>query len=161
MQKFDELFGAPPAYVDGHCHVHQLPGVREPLLEEMTGRYGRAAAVRSTCIAGRKGVKAWIIQELGGRAMRPLIARAALLTNADFAGAYDFTVKVPFERRMEIWLQRLHANGMVMCHPEMPADAPDPRNARQAEYRFLASPAWTDMRNRFNLRLQPFRGNLA
>ena len=159
MRRFEELFGAPPAYIDGHCHVHQLPGVREPLLQEMTRRYGRAAAVRSTCIATRTGVKAWIIQELGGRAMRAQIARAGLQANTDFAGAYDFSVTQPFEQRMEHWLRRLHDNGMLMCHPELPPDEATPRNAREAEYRFLASPAWTEMRSKFNIRLQPFRGN--
>ena len=159
LQRFEELFARPPAYVDGHCHVHQLPGVREPLLREIAARYGRSVAIRSTCVAGRRGLKAWIIQELGGRAMRRQIARAELHANTDFAGVYDFSRSQPFERRMEYWLRRLHDGGMLMCHPEMPVAAAEPGCAREDEYRFLASPAWSEMRARHGILLEPFRGS--
>jgi predicted glycoside hydrolase/deacetylase ChbG (UPF0249 family) len=158
MQRFEEMFAMPPAHIDGHCHIHQIPGIREPLLQEISHRYGHSAAIRSTWSAERRGAKSRFIQELGGRTLRTLIARAGMRSNSDFAGAYDFSIDPPFESRMENWLRHLRGGGMVMCHPQIPAQAGAARNAREAEYRFLASPAWTDMRLRQNILLQPFGG---
>ena len=156
MRLFEELFAAPPAYVDGHCHVHQIPGVREPLLQELAGRYGHSVAIRSTWVGEHRGAKSRIIQELGGRTLRALIARAGMHSNTDFAGAYDFSTGRPFQSRMQNWLRDLRDGGMVMCHPELPLQAGPRREAREAEYRFLASPAWLQMLSDQNILLQPF-----
>jgi chitin disaccharide deacetylase len=156
MQRFEDLFEAPPAYIDGHRHVHQIPGIREPLLQEMSDRYGRSVAIRSTCVCEHTGAKSRFIQELGGRATRALIARAGMHCNADFAGVYGFSTDRPFESRMENWLRHLRDGGMLMCHPELPRQLERPLNARAAEYRFFASPAWPRMLAAQNVRLQPF-----
>ncbi|WP_438438468.1 ChbG/HpnK family deacetylase [Hydrogenophilus thermoluteolus] len=39
LDAFEDRWGAPPAFVDGHQHVHLLPGVREVLLELLLERY--------------------------------------------------------------------------------------------------------------------------
>ena len=36
---FEDVWGAPPAFVDGHQHVHLLPTVREALIAEILRRY--------------------------------------------------------------------------------------------------------------------------
>jgi predicted glycoside hydrolase/deacetylase ChbG (UPF0249 family) len=156
LQRFEELFASPPAYIDGHCHVHQIPGIREPLLQEMTDRYGRSVAIRSTWSCEQTGAKSRFIQELGGRSLRALIARAGLHSNSDFAGAYDFSTDRPYPMRMEAWLRPLHDGGMVMCHPELPLRAGIPGNGREAEYCFLASSAWSGMLSDQKIVLRPF-----
>lgn len=122
----------------------------------MSDRYGRSVAIRSTWGAEHTGTKSRFIQELGGRTMRALIARAGMHCNADFAGAYDFSTDRPFPSRMDNWLRHLRDGGMVMCHPEYPQHPEHPRNAREAEYCFFASPAWPQMQADQNIRLQPF-----
>ena len=159
LRHFEDLFSSAPAFVDGHRHVHQIPGVREPLLQEMTDRYGTAVAIRSTWSSEHLGVKSRCIQELGGRTMRDLIVRASMRFNPDFAGAYDFSTDRPFQRRMEAWLAHLQDGGLVMCHPEMPSRSDDIRTAREAEFEFLSSADWPALLSARNLRLQAFTGD--
>jgi chitin disaccharide deacetylase len=39
LDAFEREFGSPPAHLDGHHHVHQLPGVREIVVEVLRHRY--------------------------------------------------------------------------------------------------------------------------
>ncbi|MBS0612635.1 MAG: ChbG/HpnK family deacetylase, partial [Proteobacteria bacterium] len=157
LDRFQELFGHAPAFVDGHCHVHQIPGIREPLLEELQRRHGRSVAIRSTRARGAHGLKGRFIEELGGRSLHALIERAALPVNADFAGAYDLVSMSAFGRSMQSWLRGIAHDGLIMCHPELPARGQrSPATAREAEYCFLASPDWPRLCARLNVQLQPF-----
>ncbi|MBS0398616.1 MAG: ChbG/HpnK family deacetylase [Proteobacteria bacterium] len=156
LDRFEELFGQAPAFVDGHQHVHQIPGIREPLLEELQQRHGRSVAIRSTCTRGPHGFKGWLIEGLGGRSLRTLVELRALSANTDFAGAYDLRSMSTFSQSMHHWLRTIANGGLIMCHPELPRKRRLPANARQAEYCFLASPAWPELRASLNIQLQPF-----
>ena len=50
LSAFEDALGQPPDYVDGHQHVHQLPQIRDLLLDELTERYpaDRRPWLRST-----------------------------------------------------------------------------------------------------------------
>lgn len=156
LDRFEELFGQAPAFVDGHQHVHQIPGIREPLLEELQRRHGRSVAIRSTCTRGPHGLKGRLIEVLGGRSLRTLVEDLALSANTDFAGAYDLRSMATFSQSMRRWLRTIASGGLIMCHPELPRKRRLPANARQAEYCFLASPAWSELRASLNIQLQPF-----
>jgi hypothetical protein len=39
LNAFEAALGRAPDYIDGHQHVHQLPGVRAELLDELAARY--------------------------------------------------------------------------------------------------------------------------
>jgi len=39
FDRFEGLFGKPPDYVDGHLHVHQLPIIRDMLMDVLSRRY--------------------------------------------------------------------------------------------------------------------------
>ena len=38
LDRFEELFGTPPDFLDGHEHVHQFPSIREIVLEQAVGQ---------------------------------------------------------------------------------------------------------------------------
>lgn len=42
--RFEAVWGGPPDFVDGHQHVHQLPGIRDALLRVMERRLARLGA---------------------------------------------------------------------------------------------------------------------
>jgi predicted glycoside hydrolase/deacetylase ChbG (UPF0249 family) len=157
LTRFEDLFGRAADFVDGHRHVHQFPGVREALVEELGARYGRAVAVRSTCADAAHGAKGWLIAALGGRGLKRLLDARAVPTNPDFAGAYDFSARIPYARRMDAWLARIADRGVVMSHPERGPAADATADARAGEYRFLASADWPAMLARHGVRLTPFR----
>ena len=155
IECFTQLFGRAPDFVDGHEHAHQLPVIRELLLEELTGRYGHDMAVRSTVPRCHRGVKAAVIGMLGARPFTAAAVARGFTVNRDFGGVYDFTERVPFERRLAGWLASLPDRGLIMCHPEAPPASPVDR-ARVAEHRFLASSAWKELRARMQVALVPF-----
>jgi predicted glycoside hydrolase/deacetylase ChbG (UPF0249 family) len=72
VEAFMTHYGAPPAHVDGHHHVHQLPGVRDIVVRIAAGVGGGRTWVRSCAEARssilRRGVgiaKAVVISALG------------------------------------------------------------------------------------------------
>ncbi len=155
-ERFQQLFGRPPDFIDGHEHVHQLPIVRDAILSAMLARSGRRIAVRATYPRAARGLKAAVIAALGGYALAKELRRRGIATNDDFAGAYDFSTRVPYGVRMRKWLEGISDRGLIMCHPQL-ADPACPAPAREAEFAYLASDAWRTLLRRQDVTLIPFR----
>ena len=147
LSLFEGALGAPPAFVDGHQHVHQLPGVREALLDALWDRYGGAArhiGVRIAAPRRWRGLKAWIIGAAGGRGLAALARARGHPVNSDFAGVYDFGPGTDLPALWESWAAGLRGPlPLVMCHVAAPGaenDGEDPiRAARLREFEWLAS----------------------
>lgn len=87
---FREAFGRAPDFVDGHQHVHLLPGIRQMVLAA-TRRHAPGAWLRQ-CSGPRgagHGVKAWLIAVLSAGLAREA-AGAGIPVNPAFSGAYAF-----------------------------------------------------------------------
>lgn len=151
---FAALVGRAPDFIDGHEHVHQLPQIRDALLEELASGSHGTPMIRSTTAVQYRGIKAAVITSLGARGLLRQGRNAGLSFNADFAGVYSFGTRQPPESRMRDWLRGLAAGGLVMVHPEVPAPGSSP--ARVAEFRFLASEAWPRLRSELGCTLMPF-----
>lgn len=132
LDAFEAAMGTAPDFIDGHQHVHQLPGVRQALLAELSTRYGAHERpwVRSTVPAGQlwRASKALIIALLGGFAATRLWQQAGLRTNCGFAGVYGFDAPTPqdYGAHMQAWLAQVQPGSLLMCHPAagvMPNDA--------------------------------------
>ncbi len=161
---FADIFGRPPAFVDGHQHVHVLPGIRQYVLNA-THIHNPHAWVR-TCedslmtMVRRGGDRiralrsAWL-----SRGLRQQAAAVGLRTNDGFSGLYDLRDKRPFAPRFERFLDQARGpNHLVICHPAVTQDAGDPiARARVSEYRFLASQPIVGMARRRNLQLGCFQ----
>lgn len=132
-----------PDYVDGHQHVHQLPGVREPLLAALQARYGAASPwLRSTrCPPRVRDPKARFIASLGDQALRRAAARQGRPMSAYLAGVYDFRGGArAYRERLRAWLAAGPDGTVLMCHPARSAPPDDPIGAaRTVEYEVLAS----------------------
>lgn len=149
IDAFEGAFGRSPDFVDGHQHVHALPGVREALLAALTRR-GYAGALwlrdpsdRLSAIL-RRGVavsKAVTVRALA-TGFRRAARRAGFFTNEGFSGFSPFeppAVAATFERAF----RHLGPRPVVMCHPGYPDEELrrlDPVvEARRTELEFLAS----------------------
>ena len=153
LAAFTAHFGAPPAHIDGHHHIHQLPGIRDIVLR-MAQRLAPApcylrSCVESTSIILRRGVatpKALLISALG-RGLSRRASAAGVLTNTGFSGVYDFArERRPLAEVFARFLQGAGERHIMMCHPGY-SDAvlagKDPlTTARETELAFLASDAW-------------------
>lgn len=166
VEAFVAHYGAPPAHIDGHHHMHQLPGVRE-IVVRIAKRLGsgriwvRVCSEPRTAIV-RRGVgitKAMIIGALGP-AVERCARTAGVPVNSGFTGAYDFATEARTTADLfRRFTSHLSANGLVMCHPgyaDATLAARDPMTtAREAERDYLMSDAWPALLAEHRLEVGP------
>ncbi len=166
---FEDAFGAPPAFVDGHQHVHVFPVVRRLLVEEIARRYGRSCWVRSTVEPFapilRRGVaafKAAVLSVLGMGFARMADA-AGFRRNDSFRGAYDLSLREPYGKLFAGFLD--DAGGqprtpLIFCHPGHVDALLSARStlaeARAAEYAYFTSAEFDDDCARAGYRIAAF-----
>lgn len=146
LDAFEDALGTPPDFVDGHQHVHQLPGVRAALQQVLSERYSpqHMPWVRSTVPAGQlwRQAKASVIAALGGWRSTAQLRRMDVVQNQGFAGVYGFDADSPqaYGLHMQQWLAQMQQGSLMMCHP---ATAPVPDDAigrqRAVEFAYLQS----------------------
>lgn len=159
LDAFEQAMGRPPAHVDGHQHVHQLPVVRDELLAVLQARYGgRRPWLRRTRRppAERGNSKAWLIEALGCTGLAGLAVRNGYRQNKHLLGVYDF--KGGEERYLallEAWLRTAQDGDLLMCHPATELLAGDAiAAARVWEYKVLAGPAFAALLAREAIQLE-------
>lgn len=146
LRRFQELTGRAPDYVDGHQHVHQLPGIRDQLLPVLAQLPGPRPWIRDTSrprMAGfpwRLQAKSAVIAGLGAARLRDRARTAGFCLNSGFLGVYDFTGGMPaYARWMSRWLAQAQDGDVLMCHPALGNHLQDALSRqRQAEYAVLA-----------------------
>lgn len=145
LDRFQDLTGRLPDYIDGHQHVHQLPGVRDQLLQALDTRTARpwirdTGRPRQAGLPWRLRFKAQVIAGLGAAGLRRRAQAAGLTQNPGFLGVYDFKGGVPaYETWMSCWLALAQDGDVLMCHPARGMDAHDAlTDQRQAEYAVLS-----------------------
>lgn len=164
---FVAVHGAPPDFIDGHQHVHQLPVVRDAVLDLVEARCDRRRIYVRCCWEPplailRRGVsplRTVVIGLLGWR-MRGLLARRGIPANDGFRGVHDFTGRVPYTALFPRYLEGLGDRALVHCHPGVIDDALraiDPvTDTREEEYRYFASDAFAAALDRAGLELARF-----
>jgi predicted glycoside hydrolase/deacetylase ChbG (UPF0249 family) len=143
---FTRATGRQPTFMDGHQHVHHLPGVRTAVFNALDTLQVRPA-IRNTARSAGPGfaLKRWVIRHTGGRRLEAELQRRALPHNSCLLGTYDFT-GTDYRSRMQAWLGALPtAGGLIYCHPgrEQNGDGKDPvAAARVHERAYLSSAAF-------------------
>ncbi|MGA8899446.1 ChbG/HpnK family deacetylase [Bradyrhizobium sp.] len=144
LAAFVDLFGRPPDFVDGHQHVQLYPGVRDAFLAAV--KQAAPNAWIRQCGRDRPWMqrldppKALVLDILSAQ-FRRRAARAQLIFNPAFAGAYDFSKQPEFGALMRQFLRGMPEAGVVMCHPGIVDDvliSLDPLTTqREREYEFF------------------------
>lgn len=170
IDAFTTAWGAPPAYIDGHRHVHQLPTVREAVVDALAtlpGAYARRCGEPAGAILRRKVAvpKTLLIGALGHGLSR-LLDNRAIPANDRFAGVYDFATTTPFAalmpRFLDGFLDGPPGRNLLMVHPGLPDEALRRVDSlvepRRAEYDYLRGPDFAALLERRNIRLSRFAG---
>ncbi|MEO6744795.1 MAG: ChbG/HpnK family deacetylase [Caldimonas sp.] len=151
LDAFESALGRGPVFVDGHQHVHQLPGIRDELLIELRHRYSdHLPWIRCTRGAARAAagwssrIKASVIERLGAEALADAAQRNGFLQNRALLGVYDFAGDdARYETLLRDWLRSARDGDLLMCHPGRRSAPDDPiAKARATEDRVLSSPAF-------------------
>ncbi|MGL5362409.1 MAG: ChbG/HpnK family deacetylase [Bosea sp. (in: a-proteobacteria)] len=149
LDAFEQHAGRPPDFVDGHQHVHVLPGVRRAVLDAVASRYrkgtvylrnpaDRLAAIRARGVAVNKAL---VIAGLA-TGFAEAAKRRGIPVNDGFSGASPFDPARNFAEDFEGFLMMPGKRHLVMCHPghiDSELAGLDPVTAtRPLEYAFFA-----------------------
>lgn len=155
---FQEHLGRLPDFIDGHQHIHQLPVIRDALLEICSTRMSdHPFYIRSLAhISARPPAvfKSLIIQMLGAKQLERGLRHQRIPHNPDFSGIHDF-IQDDYQAHMQDWLGKVDNGALIMCHPAHPGQDPgDPiRHSREIEYEYLNSDAFSEDCRNFNIKL--------
>lgn len=151
LDAFVDACGRLPDHVDGHQHVHHLPGVREAVLATLDA-LPTPPTVRSTGhLAGPGGhLKQRVIEATGGRALDDALRARRWPRNPVLLGAYGLRPDADYPALMRAWLALAVARApaadpadpkapLLFCHPATSAPPDDPIGpARLREFAWLA-----------------------
>ncbi len=157
LDAFEQALGCRPAFVDGHQHVHQLPGIGRLLIETLDQRGGSPRPwLRSTrwgragqAMDGQtvpSGLKPRLIEALGAAAFSRKASRCGYLQNGCLLGVYDFSGGPQrYLKLLRGWFAVAGDGDLLMCHPSRPIQADDPiLAARLAEFEVLVGGGFAD-----------------
>jgi predicted glycoside hydrolase/deacetylase ChbG (UPF0249 family) len=144
LNDFENVWQAPPDYVDGHQHVQQFQGIREALVQALAERYGSTSArpyLRiSKLPALQADFKARVIAAMGAEPLRHLAGMSGVPCALALSGVYDFSDRpLSYAQRMSGWLRTSPEGTILMCHPAQGVDNNDAiGRARLNEYLYLS-----------------------
>ena len=130
LERFEAGVGHPPDFIDGHQHVHALPGVRNALFKVLARRFPSAKplvrdpADTMRAILARKSAmpKAAAISALS-RGFGTRARVAGFPTNHGFSGYSAFDTERTYASELENFFAMRGPRHLVMCHPGYVDDA--------------------------------------
>lgn len=133
LDAFEAQWQAAPDHVDGHQHVQQFAGIREPLLAVLDRRYGTGAGpwIRISRPLGQgTGLKGRVVGAMGAPWLERALRQRGRAATTALLGLYGFDgSSADYAARLAGWLRDAPAGAVLMCHPAAQADAADPIGA--------------------------------
>ncbi|HEY8117772.1 MAG TPA: ChbG/HpnK family deacetylase [Methylophilaceae bacterium] len=168
LNRFEDSLDKAPDYIDGHQHVHQLPQIRDALLEAIAQRYGNKLPwLRIASPPRHTGLKAWVIRSLGAKKLDSGARKLGLRCSENLLGVYAFDGSTEsYMERLTGWLAGAkHSDSVcvLMCHPAKPLspggdEINDPiYYARLREFEVFSSPDFPMLLEQYGIHLA--RGN--
>lgn len=164
FDRFEAVMDRPPDHVDGHQHIHVLPGIRTALLDAMAARRlgGRVwvrdagDGVHRILARGANARKALSALSLASGFCREARGRG-FSVNDGFAGFSDFHPSFDYARIFQTYLRAPGRRHLIMCHPghvDEDLKKLDPVTiTREQELAFLLSSKLPEMLEKHGLRL--------
>lgn len=155
IDAFARHFGRMPNYVDGHQHVHILPGIRNALLRVLAGQ-GLSGRLWLRDPGDR--IDAILARPIRGKALAVAVLAAGFAAQANdagfaindgFAGFSNFDPAGDYAALFAASLRSPGPRHLVMCHPGYADEALarlDPATlSRKTELAFFRSSAFTEI----------------
>ena len=170
LDAFESVMQRAPHFVDGHLHIHQLPQIRDSLIEQLVKRYGYQPAMwmrdttpgpLSAALPIAQRLKARLIGSLGAKQLRALARLAGIRMNqGGFFGVYDFArAHPPYADMLKAWLGQMGHGALLMVHPAQSIRHTDLFGQdRIEEYRVLGSEECGNLLERMGVSLTRLSG---
>ncbi|NOU35582.1 MAG: ChbG/HpnK family deacetylase [Kiritimatiellaceae bacterium] len=136
-ERFEEITGRRPDFIDGHLHVQQLPVIRDAVIGFIQNRCaGNLPFVRNAAMPLRQcSLKSFFIAA-PGCVLKFKLRKAGIPTNDGFGGIYNYADFVRYPQHLEKFLRTVQEPGIIMVHPGLD------ELWRRAEYDALVSSVW-------------------
>lgn len=169
LTEFEDAMGRMPDFIDGHQHVHAMPGVRRAFAVVLARRYPAAkpyvrdaadslAAIRARGVQVRKAMTVAALARPFGKRM----AELGFALNRGFSGFSAFDPRQDYGADFPRYLAAPGTAHLVMCHPGEVDDelrALDPvTESRPKEIAYLLSDRFTEACAAADLQLARFSG---
>ncbi len=148
LQRFYEVMGFNPQFIDGHQHSHQFPCIRDALLIACKEHFKNSTIPPIRLVNGypffssfRDSILKLLIHALGRNAFKRVLDKAKLNYYNDFKGIYVFKGEPNVALLFQKFIQQISPGGVMMCHPGHHSTDGISR-IREQEYVFLNSAAW-------------------
>jgi predicted glycoside hydrolase/deacetylase ChbG (UPF0249 family) len=170
LELFEASLGRMPDFVDGHQHVHQLPVIRDALIQVLDQRYssrkpwlrasGSPRHFSGSALTRPVRFKSRLIGWLGASAFSRLARQHGYSQNRHLLGVYGFDVPDGFYLALvRAWLRSAVGGEVLMCHPSVAGTWNDAlMKARHREYRVLASSDFVELVKRAGFKIGPSVG---
>jgi predicted glycoside hydrolase/deacetylase ChbG (UPF0249 family) len=146
LANYMRVMGRPPDYIDGHQHVHLLPGIRESVVAAAE-RFN--AYVRSTrepidvAMALRPSFFESAFLSWTARPLQRLMHSRRVRTNLGFRGVRGFRERVPYRALFRRMIAHARSGSIIMCHPGIADSVSAERDwvttAREDELRYFSN----------------------
>lgn len=158
IDKFIKHTGKNPAFLDGHMHVHQLPGIKDIVIGAARehGAWVRNTYEPFSVIMDREVCrpKTFSIAIPGG-VMKTALEKAGIKTNTGFTGIYDFSQLSDYGKLTERFLRQIKDGTVFMVHPgyadEELAKLDPHTKSREKELAFLLSDEFSGLLKKNNI----------
>jgi len=167
VDTFMQALGRPPDFLDGHQHVHVLPGIREVVFDALGTLLPPKAWVRSCRLPaslrhlGRSPNWRAALLDRMSRRLDALARARDVPVNDGFLGIYRYGPDVDYARILDSFLARVTDRTLLMCHPGRVDDvlrAADPlTDGRAVEFALLAGDALPALLARHGVRVAGLR----
>jgi len=132
LDEFAHEMGRSPDFIDGHQHVHQLPVVRDTLMDCLVSLEFKNPPWIRICRppVQVRDRKARLIGALGAEATSDAARSAGLAASPWLVGVYGFDLKRDaYLAQVRKWLEAGPDGSVFMCHPSSKASSKDPIGA--------------------------------
>ena len=166
LDKFENIFGFAPNFIDGHHHVHQLPVINNCLINIIKDRYKdnsywvRNSAENFLKLIKRKTnfLKAFALSSYGNK-FKKILENNNIKTNDGFSGIYNFSDQTNYEELFLSFLNNINNNHLLMVHPGYSDDKlknlDSVTHTRNLEYNFLSSDIFLKILHDKKIKLNP------
>jgi len=166
LDAFEKAMGRAPSHLDGHQHVHQLPIVRDVVIELYQRRLAGSGTWLRYCdeptgsaLSRARPFDGLMVSLLGRRFARR--ARGlGIPGNRRFRGIRNFAIRKGYSELFRSYISPAPPGLLVMCHAglsDAALRAADPvTDAREDEYRFFLSNDFPEALREAGVRLARF-----
>ena len=151
VDAFTHAMGMFPNFIDGHQHIHQLPGIRDVLIElyqtqQWTNFFRTTSNGLSDYLSLNTFPKSQLIALLGASVFKKSLNKNNIQTNTSFAGIYNFENAANYRDYFKKFLKSTQTGGLIMCHPgKQSDDTSDPLyQFRPLEWAYFMSEEFLD-----------------